>query len=43
MKARLSSSGQRLMSRMPQARSSVRVVTCLKCLGNSLHEGTSLK
>ena len=31
------SSGQRLMSRMPQARLSVRVVTCLKCLGNSLH------
>ena len=31
------SSGQRLMSRMPQASLSVRVVTCLKCLGNSLH------
>ena len=31
------SSGQRLMSCMHQARLSVRVVTCLKCLGNSLH------
>ena len=31
------SNGQRLMSRMPQAKLSVRVMTCLKCLGNSLH------